>query len=71
MSSGAKRRQTMAKVARERLVKERRARKQERKDERKQQAAEAAEGATAEGDAELDETAGEPPATGDEEREER
>ena len=35
----AKKRQTMAKMTRERAVQERRARKQERKDERKQAAA--------------------------------
>ena len=42
MSSGSKRQQTMAKMARERNVKERRARKQEKKDERKRAAAEGA-----------------------------
>jgi hypothetical protein len=40
MSSSSKKRQTMAKIARERAVKERRARKQERKADRKQAAAE-------------------------------
>jgi hypothetical protein len=46
MGSSSKRRQTMAKMNRERAVKERRARKQEKKDEKKQAAreAEAAEG---------------------------
>ena len=42
MSSGAKRRQTLAKVARERAVKEKRARKQEKRELRKQAAAERA-----------------------------
>ena len=42
MSSSNKRRQTMAKLTRERAVKERRARKQEKKEERKQAAAERA-----------------------------
>jgi hypothetical protein len=42
MSSSSKRRQTMAKMTRERTVKERRARKQEKKEERKQAAAERA-----------------------------
>jgi hypothetical protein len=41
MSSTSKRRQTMAKMTRERTVKERRARKQEKKEERKRAAAEA------------------------------
>ena len=41
MASSSKKRQTMAKIARERSVQERRVRKQERKDERKQAAAEA------------------------------
>ena len=40
MSSGSKRQTTMAKLNRERRVKERRAMKQEKKDARKQQAAE-------------------------------
>jgi hypothetical protein len=40
MGSSSKRRQTMAKMNRERAVKERRARKQEKKDERKRAAAE-------------------------------
>jgi hypothetical protein len=39
MGSSTKRRQTMAKLARERAVKERRARKQEKKDLKKQAAA--------------------------------
>jgi hypothetical protein len=39
--SSSKKRQTMAKIARERAVKERRARKQEKKDERKQAALDA------------------------------
>lgn len=39
MGSSSKRRQTMAKMNRERAVKERRARKQEKKDEKKQAAA--------------------------------
>ena len=38
MGSSAKRRQTMAKVTRERMVKERRALKQEKKQERKEAA---------------------------------
>jgi hypothetical protein len=42
MSSSSKRRQTMAKMARERAVKERRARKQEKREERKLAAAERA-----------------------------
>ena len=41
MGSTSKRRQTMAKMTRERTVKERRARKQEKKEERKRAAAEA------------------------------
>jgi hypothetical protein len=41
MSSRSKKRQTMAKVARERMVKERRALKQEKKDEKKQAARDA------------------------------
>ena len=41
MGSSSKKRQTMAKMLRERMVKERRARKQERKDEKKQAAADA------------------------------
>jgi predicted Fe-S protein YdhL (DUF1289 family) len=40
MGSSSKRRQTMAKVARERALQERRERKQQKKDERKQAAAE-------------------------------
>ncbi|MGD0273572.1 MAG: hypothetical protein ABSB96_07580 [Gaiellaceae bacterium] len=39
MSSSTKKRQTMAKMTRERAVKEKRARKQEKKDERKLAAA--------------------------------
>ncbi len=42
MSSSSKRRQTMAKMTRERAVKEKRARKAEKKEERKAAAAEAA-----------------------------
>lgn len=38
MSSGSKKRQTMAKITRERLVKERRALKQEKKQEKKEAA---------------------------------
>jgi len=45
MGSTSKRRQTMAKMNRERAVKERRARKQEKKDEKKQAAAREAEAA--------------------------
>lgn len=45
MGSSSKRRQTMAKMNRERAVKERRARKQEKKDEKKQAAAREAEAA--------------------------
>ena len=41
---GAKKRQTFSKMARERAVQEKRARKQEKKEERKQAAAELAEG---------------------------
>lgn len=44
MGSSSKKRQTMAKLNRERLVKEKRARKQEKKDERKAAAAAAASG---------------------------
>jgi hypothetical protein len=44
VGSSSKRRQTMAKMNRERAVKERRARKQEKKDEKKQAAAREAEG---------------------------
>jgi hypothetical protein len=40
MASSSKRKQTMAKVARERALQERRERKQEKKDERKRAAAE-------------------------------
>jgi DNA-directed RNA polymerase sigma subunit (sigma70/sigma32) len=47
VSSGAKRRQTLAKVARERAVKEKRARKLEKRELRKQAAAERAAGLTA------------------------
>jgi len=43
MGSSSKRRQTMAKMNRERAVKERRARKQEKKDEKKEAAAREAE----------------------------
>ena len=43
MSSGSKQRQTMAKMTRERAVKEKRALKQEKKDERKAAAAREAE----------------------------
>jgi DNA-directed RNA polymerase sigma subunit (sigma70/sigma32) len=46
VSSGAKRRQTLAKVARERAVKEKRARKLEKRELRKQAAAERAAEAT-------------------------
>jgi hypothetical protein len=45
MASSSKRKQTMAKVARERALQERRERKQEKKDERKRAAAELSEGA--------------------------
>jgi hypothetical protein len=48
MSSSSKKRTTMAKMTRERAVRERRARKQEKKDEKKQ-AAEAARMAEADG----------------------
>ena len=41
MASSSKRRQTMAKMTRERTVRERRALKQEKKDEKKQAAADA------------------------------
>jgi hypothetical protein len=51
VSSGAKRRQTLAKVARERAVKEKRERKQEKRELRKQAAAERAAGLTTEADA--------------------
>ena len=44
MGSSSKRQTTMAKLARERSVKERRARKQEKKDARKEAAREAEEG---------------------------
>jgi hypothetical protein len=44
MGSSSKKRQTMAKLNRERAVKEKRARKQEKKDERKAAAAAAASG---------------------------
>ena len=51
MGSSSKKRQTMAKMTRERAVKERRARKQEKKDQRKQAAtaggADASEGTLA------------------------
>jgi hypothetical protein len=50
MSSSSKKRTTMAKMTRERAVRERRARKQEKKDEKKQ-AAEAARNAEADGSA--------------------
>lgn len=45
MGSSSKRRQTMAKMNRERAVKERRARKLEKKEEKKQAAAREAEAA--------------------------
>lgn len=59
MGSNSKRQQTMAKMTRERAVKEKRARKQEKKDERKLAAAAAleADAADTEAPAEEDEPA--------------
>jgi DNA-directed RNA polymerase sigma subunit (sigma70/sigma32) len=50
VSSGAKRRQTLAKVARERAVKEKRERKLEKRELRKQAAAERAAALSADAD---------------------
>jgi hypothetical protein len=61
MASGSKKRQTLAKLNRERAVKEKRALKQARKEARKQAAADLAEGRTPEV---LDADAAELPAAG-------
>ncbi len=61
MSSSSKKQTTMAKMARERLVKERRARKQEKRDERKQAAAESGADAEQAPEHGVDETRGDLP----------
>jgi hypothetical protein len=55
MGSSTKRQQTMAKMARERALREKRARKQEKREEKKLAAAAAAQGAEAGVDTEADE----------------
>jgi hypothetical protein len=55
MASSSKKRQTMAKMTRERTVKEKRARKQEKKDEKKRLAALGITGDEVEGEGTADE----------------